>query len=226
SVITTAAGNGSGGYGGDGGAATEANLNVPWGVAMAADGSLYIADTNNNRVRRVAPATPGSAVNELLISAEDGSELYIFNESGRHLRTLHPLTGAVLYHFDYDGGGRLAGIKDGDGNATTIERAAGNPTAIISPYGQHTNLSLDANGYLNSITNPAGESVALSYADDGLLATLTDPRSNVYRFSYDPSGRLLQDEDPAGGIQTLARTDLSNGYEVTRTTGLSHTSKY
>src|SRR5204863_5609377 len=87
SVITTAAGNGSGGYGGDGGAATEANLNVPWGVAMAADGSLYIADTNNNRIRRVTPASTGGAINEVLITGEDGGEVYAFNDSGRHLRT-------------------------------------------------------------------------------------------------------------------------------------------
>ncbi len=53
-VITTAAGNGSPGYSGDGGAATAAALDQPEGVAVAPSGLLYIADTFNNRVRVVA----------------------------------------------------------------------------------------------------------------------------------------------------------------------------
>jgi streptogramin lyase len=54
-VITTVAGTGTRGFGGDGGPATQAQLDTPSAVAVAADGGLYIADTNNNRVRRVAP---------------------------------------------------------------------------------------------------------------------------------------------------------------------------
>jgi len=52
-IIATVAGNGTAGFGGDGGAATSANLSAPSSVALAADGSVYIADTNNNRIRRV-----------------------------------------------------------------------------------------------------------------------------------------------------------------------------
>jgi NHL repeat-containing protein len=55
-VITTVAGqcNDIGGFGGDGGPATAALLNRPYGVTVDAQGNLFIADTSNNRVREVA----------------------------------------------------------------------------------------------------------------------------------------------------------------------------
>jgi sugar lactone lactonase YvrE len=56
SSIRPVAGNGSAGYSGDGGAATSAALNQPLAVAVAPDGSLYIGDSENHRVRRVDPA--------------------------------------------------------------------------------------------------------------------------------------------------------------------------
>ena len=57
-IITTVAGNGfgspfSGNYSGDGGAATNASLYFPSGVALDAVGNLYIADTSNNRIRKM-----------------------------------------------------------------------------------------------------------------------------------------------------------------------------
>lgn len=56
-VITTVAGDGIYGFSGDGGAAINANLGRPNGVAVDAAGNLFIADTNNSRVRRVDVAT-------------------------------------------------------------------------------------------------------------------------------------------------------------------------
>ena len=56
-VITTVAGNGSRGFSGDGGAATAAQLNQPSAVAFDSAGALYIADTGNNRIRKVTGAT-------------------------------------------------------------------------------------------------------------------------------------------------------------------------
>ncbi|PYU25223.1 MAG: hypothetical protein DMG30_06055 [Acidobacteria bacterium] len=56
-VITTVAGNGIDGYAGDGGPATAAALFVPSGVAVDSAGSLFIADTGNQRIRRVDSVT-------------------------------------------------------------------------------------------------------------------------------------------------------------------------
>ncbi len=56
-TITTFAGTGTATFGGDGAAATAAELNQPQQVAVATDGSVVFADTGNNRVRKIASGT-------------------------------------------------------------------------------------------------------------------------------------------------------------------------
>jgi RHS repeat-associated protein len=164
---------------------------------------------------------------DVLVAAEDGGEVYVFDSSGRHLRTLHALTGTVRYTFAYDGSGSLTAITDGNGTVTTIERDAGGaPTAIVAPFGPRTTLTLDPQGYLARLTNPAGEAVQLGYTTDGLLTSLTDPRGSVYAFSYDAEGRLLRDEDPAGGFKALVRTADDVGYTVSVGTAQGRTTSY
>src|SRR5205807_1879155 len=53
-VVATVAGS-TQGFSGDGGPATQARLDRPWGVDVTSDGPLYIADLNNVRIRRVSP---------------------------------------------------------------------------------------------------------------------------------------------------------------------------
>ncbi len=67
--ITTVAGNGTYGYSGDGGAATSAAMTLPYGVAVDSSGNLYIADTYNNRIRKVA----GGSINTV---AGNGTHSY------------------------------------------------------------------------------------------------------------------------------------------------------
>jgi uncharacterized protein (TIGR03437 family) len=50
-IITTVAGTGNPGFSGDGGPATKADLNTPFGIAFDPSGNLYIADSGNNRIR-------------------------------------------------------------------------------------------------------------------------------------------------------------------------------
>lgn len=52
-IISTIAGTGTAGYGGDGGQAISAQLNAPNGVAVDGSGNIFIADTNNHRIRKV-----------------------------------------------------------------------------------------------------------------------------------------------------------------------------
>ncbi len=56
-VISTVAGTGIGGFSGDGGPATSAQIDGPYGTALDGAGNLYISDTQNNRIRKVDAAT-------------------------------------------------------------------------------------------------------------------------------------------------------------------------
>ena len=67
-VIVNFAGNGTAGFGGDGGAATSAQLNGPQGLAVDASGNLYIADALNARVRKVS----GGAISTVAGSGTPG----------------------------------------------------------------------------------------------------------------------------------------------------------
>jgi RHS repeat-associated protein len=227
-TITTYAGKGAGNFSGDGGAAAAAELQAPESVAVARDGSVLIADTFNFRFRRVSPTLPGFSDSDLAIPSEDGSELYQFDASGRHLRTVNTLTGANLYTFSYNTG-RLSTITDGDGNVTTIQRdeVTGEPIAIVPPFTHPpTMLDTDPNGFLSSVTDPAAKTTAFTYSADGLLDTLIDPKSGPKDYDYDALGRLRLVRDQANRAKTLDRTATTSSYETTLRTQLNRATSY
>jgi YD repeat-containing protein len=227
-VITTDAGNGTAGYSAEGAAATDTRLNRPRGVMRGSDGTLYVADFGNSRIRRIAPDFPGLTETEFAVSGASGAEAYVFDAAGRHLRTVSSRTGATLLTFGYDPAGRLASVDDARGRTTRVERdAAGAPVAIVAPSGQRTALVIDESGTLEGVTNPGGETTRLGYAARGLLTRLTDPRGGTHTFTYDAQGRLVEDGDPSGGTKTLARTELpGGGYEVGLTTREGRSSRF
>jgi uncharacterized protein (TIGR03437 family) len=94
-MITTVAGNATPGFSGDNGPATSAQLNVPYGVAVDSDGNLYIADSGNNRIRKVASG---------MVTTVAGNGTPGFSGDGG------PATAAVLdqpYGVAVDGAGNL-----------------------------------------------------------------------------------------------------------------------
>jgi sugar lactone lactonase YvrE len=56
-IITAFAGNGAAGFSGDGGPATSAELNIPYGIAFDAAGDVFISDVDNQRIRMVSITT-------------------------------------------------------------------------------------------------------------------------------------------------------------------------
>jgi sugar lactone lactonase YvrE len=67
--ITTVAGSGAGTYTGDGGAAVSAGINGPTGVTVDGAGNIYIADSQNHRIRMV---TPDGAINTIAGNGTQG----------------------------------------------------------------------------------------------------------------------------------------------------------
>ena len=111
-IITTVAGNGSPGYSGDGGPATSAQLNNPNGVAVDASGNLYIADTGNNRIRKVSAAGIITAV------AGDGSYGYSGDGGPATSAQLNGPFGAAV-----DASGNLYIADTGNGRVRRVSTA-------------------------------------------------------------------------------------------------------
>ncbi len=145
-IITTIAGTGEFGYGGDGGPATEVLLNFPAGVTPDAAGNLYIADTNNHRIRKVdaagvittiagngqqgfdgdgGPATEARLFFPSGVAADRAGNIYVADTFNQRIRILTPPGNAPSISA---GGVALA-------NGTPIvERIS--PNALISVFGQ------------------------------------------------------------------------------------------
>ena len=158
-IIATIVGSGCpfycGGFSGDGGLPTEASLRHPYGVAVDSSGNLYIADTENNRIRKVAPP---AVFNDYMISgdipfAEKNGLGHIMTSDGLQKTTIDLDTGAILRKFEYDENNKLISITDQFGNQTSINRdGSGMPTSITSPDGLTTQLTIDAANHLTRIT--------------------------------------------------------------------------
>jgi len=93
-VITTVAGvsSGSPGGSGDGGPATNATLSSPSGVAVDTAGDIYIADTQNNRVRKVTPAGPVLTLSKLVSTNAGNYQVIVANASGSVTSSVAVLT--------------------------------------------------------------------------------------------------------------------------------------
>lgn len=122
-TITTVAGTGTAGFGGDGGPATKARLNAPAGLAVDARGDLYIADGGNDRIRRVDPKGT--------ITTVAGRSLSI----GGATTAASPRPGGPATHDELAGPEALAFDARGD---LFVSEFRGARVVEISPHGRLT----------------------------------------------------------------------------------------
>jgi N-acetylneuraminic acid mutarotase len=176
-IITTVAGNGTAGYSGDGGAATSAELDTPFGVAVDASGNLYIVDVNNDRIRKVTASTGiittvagngtwgysgdgGTATSAELFSpfgvAVDASgNLYIADSGNNRIRKVTASTGIITTV----AGNGTGGYTGDSGVATGAE--------LNSPYG----VAVDASGNIY-IVDSGNNRIRKVTASTGVITTM------------------------------------------------------
>ena len=214
-IITTVSG-GVRGYSGDGGPAIDALLNYPSYLAMDPAGNLYINDWYNYRIRKVSAlsARLAGTMNDSDIAFTEESGIgYIMSGSGLHKKTIDLESGVSLYEFGYDAENNLLSIIDQFGNTIYIEREAvtGMPTAIISPDGIRTELTIDPNNQLTRITYPDSSIYEFDYTTDGLMTIETEPAGNRFEHVFDDKGRLKDVLDEEDGHWTYTRaTDINS----------------
>ena len=200
------------------------------GLAIGPDGDLYAVDDAHERVYRLRSPMPKASLRETVIAEEDGSAVHVFDERGRHLRTLDPLTLSARLTFSYDEGGRLSQASDAHGNVTTIQRdGVGRAMAIVAPFGQTTTLEYGGESFglpggagaeLVGITDPIGRANRFEYAAGLLLTKRVDPAGGVHTMQYDEMGLLTRDANAENATWSLARESASPR-RVRVTTGMS-----
>ena len=141
-IITTIAGNGTAGSAGDGGPATSAQLDQPWGIAVASNGDVFVSEFFQTRIRKISGGTittfyddPGTAptssgfssTRQLAIGPDDS--LYVADQLHHQIRRFPPTGGAyeVIAGNGLSNGG---GVVVGEGGLATAAKL-GFPGAVV-----------------------------------------------------------------------------------------------
>lgn len=231
-VITTVGGNGSLSFSGDGGPAAAAQLDFPEGVSVASDGSIYIADTGNNRVRKVDPfgvittvagrelagfggdGGPGAAayINSPISVAAANGGVYIADFSNSRIRFVN--SSGIITTVAGDGNFGFSG----DGGPATSAQLNGPRGVAVGPdgslyIGDNINHRIRKVDLAGIITTVAGSGIG-GYSGDGGSATAAqisspwniafDSARNLY--FADAGNQRIRKVDGGGIISTVAGT--------------------
>ncbi len=230
-IISTVAGDGIQGSGGDGGQATAARLRVPLAVTFDSSGNFYISDTQNNSIRKVSSAgvistvagngtegfsgdggaaTAAQLSNPVGLAFDGAGNLYIADEVNNRIRKVNSagvistVAGTGARGFDGDGGQATAAQLSFP--TGVIVDGAGN--IIIADRGNNRIREVNANGVISTI---AGNGNA-SFGGDGGAATAAqldtptgvalDGAGDLY--IADANNNLIRKVDTNGIISTFA----------------------
>ncbi|XP_047273389.1 teneurin-2 isoform X22 [Homo sapiens] len=195
-------------YSGDDAYATDAILNSPSSLAVAPDGTIYIADLGNIRIRAVSKNKPVlNAFNQYEAASPGEQELYVFNADGIHQYTVSLVTGEYLYNFTYSTDNDVTELIDNNGNSLKIRRdSSGMPRHLLMPDNQIITLTVGTNGGLKVVSTQNLELGLMTYdGNTGLLATKSDETGWTTFYDYDHEGRLTNVTRPTGVVTSLHR---------------------
>ncbi|MBO9541769.1 IPT/TIG domain-containing protein [bacterium] len=233
--VTTVAGTGVAGYGGDGGVATSAQLNVPYGVVVDGAGRLYVADSLNHRIRRIEGGTISTVWGTGLVSysgdnglaeaaqvdpgvnggvaVDSAGNLYLADQNNYRIRKIDRVTGVIS---TYAGTGAVSSSGDG-GQATA---------ASLQPSG----LVFDASDNLY-VGDVKGASIRKIARATGLISTYAPGMAYPRGLAFDAAGNLYVARgsalpgssgtvvkiDPLGTVTTIAGGGVSLAEGVSAT---------
>jgi len=213
-VISTIVGTGIAGFSGDGGPAKAAQLDLPTALALDAAGNLFVADTNNHRVRRVAaasgvittvagdgvqsfggdggPATAASIDSPNGLAVDTVGNLYLADTRNGRVREVDTATGVISTVAGTAATGGNLQQFGGDGGAATAAGLA-LPRGVTIDAAGNLYLADSANQRVRRISGGVVTTVAgqgtQAYTGDGapaVSASLDTPRS----LAMPPSGLL------------------------------------
>ena len=225
-TISTVAGTGTAGSGGDSGQATAAQLNGPFGVSVDAAGNIYISDWQNNRVRKVdtsgvittVAGADGSLNGPDDVAVDSAGNLYIADSTNNRIRKVDTSGNITTV------AGTGAPGFNGDGLATTKNVSSPSGVALdgkgslyIADDGNQRVRKLDLSSGM--ITTIAGTGTG-GFSGDGGPATsaelynptrvAVDAAGNVYIADY--INNRIRKVDTSGTITTIAGSGTTIGF--------------
>lgn len=233
--IYTYAGNGSSGFSGDGGLATQAQIKLPLGIACDASGNIYISDTQNHRIRQVnnlwnintiagggsSTGDNGLAINAMIanpykIAFDLVGNLYIAEYGYNRIRKIN--TSGIIT--TVAGDGNAIGGFAGDGGLATMAKLNGPQAVAVDASGNiyiadmlnNRIRMVNAAGIITTVAGTGGN----SYTGDGGPATYAqlnlpmdiklDPNGNI--LIADGANHCVRKINTSGIISTIAGTGV------------------
>jgi sugar lactone lactonase YvrE len=228
-LITTVAGNGKDGFSGDGGAAASATLSGPDAVAVDAAGNVYVADTGNNRIRKVSangtittvagngnpgfsgdngPATSAQLANPNAIAVDAAGNIYFADGYNNRVRKvdaagiISTYAGAGTSGFAGDNGPATSAFLGGNIGGLAVD-SAGN--LYLADSNNQRIRKVNPAGIITTIagngtTTYAGENVpALSTGLSWPQGVALDASGNM----YSADGWAIHETDSSGTLKTF-----------------------
>lgn len=224
------------------GTGTTAQFDAPRGVAVDSAGTIYVADTRNNTVRKITssgvvttlagtPGTEGASnatgadarFNEPYgIAIDSAGNLFVADASNNAIRKITPA--GVVTTF---AGGGAPGTADGTGTSARLDEPRGicidsNGTLYVADYDNHTIRKITSAGVATTLAGQAdvpgnadGTGTAASFR--GPMSIAIDTAGTVY--VADTGNRSIRRISPAGVVttMTLSGTNLSEPRGITVT---------